>query len=253
LLLRWAKENGYRAVGPITEIYWPARSAGAADVVEIQLGVRPDEDSPVAGESPSATGTAAGTVGPDSVTNEAGHEHVVVTANDPSIPGDVGEATDRVAPAYEGPDDAKPPARPSVEDLFQAGRYDAIAQRLLGPWDRLSGQSRAWLSQFVLRLSALERALESRGSPDSTAGLSRLIRTVRQVYDGATRPAADEDQDLRRWTAHDPKAAALLELDRLLARLATGSVASDQAPDEARRLIAEAVRLVEAEDAEIAR
>jgi len=221
-LSRWAGENGFESTGSFTELYWIGRKPFDREIVEIQMDVRKQSGAPPP-PSPSAP-----TIATESTDPRQAHEAAqpVVAQDKPAAPlesatppsetdRDSGPASGPGPPALDGP--------PSIEALYQQGEWPAIAERLLPLHAIHDAGARAWLEQFVLRLSALSRGLERDGSTPAVA-IRHMSDHIRRRFDENAGGVAAVNFSGSTASVSPKHRAIMMELDRLLGRVAMEAV-----------------------------
>jgi hypothetical protein len=143
------------------------------------------------------------------------------------------------------------PARPPVDDdgtatlseLFESGRHEAIAMRLMPRGEPIPPELNLWLGQIVFRVNAAAKGLD-RMYPGEADDVGDLAAAFKQRYEVASklRPAGASEPTVVRVDPSTTRASRhrrdmITELDRLLARISIKAAGPTKAKEELVQLI----------------
>lgn len=247
-LRQWIVRNGYRSVGPVTEVYtFPGSPTGedsATPRVELQMSIRPANDprENVPRTAAKVTIETAQATPTPSRDNDA----ETVPANGPQVPAAVishseaevavapndGQATKRPEAAARPTDEpSAPPSEPAVDV-----RCATFVEDFTAGVDGLAPEIRTWLGAAVLRMDAIARSLrETEAQPDRfvvclSAVSERFLRAFPHaaVPVSIAAPLTTEGDGVR----SQGRKAILRELDLLMMLLAAGRADTKQVEAE---------------------
>ncbi len=226
-IAKWIDRRGYRAAGPVTEIYHHGASTGGAKRIRTEIHVALDisgslsniatpEPSPESAKSPS---------------QEVRHG-LDTRVSHPLKTGATGLDAAESSPEARSSAPTAPPLEPEVtlSELVDAGRFDEVAGRVV-PLDRdLSGAMQIWLGQIVFRVGAIAKGVE-RVSPKDALPIRGIGDALRRRYRVASANLELNPLDhavVHVDTRHDAhaaeKRAVMHRLDALMSRIALGTI-----------------------------
>lgn len=270
-LRTWALQQGLTPTGPVVELLHFSMKAAPDQSMRIEIRMpvcesepeppsAPEEDDVPAAppESPGCALTLAMASSKSPTAPSASDS----TPSSKEMSGGDGEdagAPDRRAllPA-SGADLDEPTAKAShgvaLRDLIDAGRFDDLAKQLLPDDPPMSDANRAWLHQFVLRVSALARGIQKQ-HPDQGGWLVPLSKALIQRCEGA-KSATRIDAPVERSAARglpasdagaERRKTIIRRLELLMGRVGMGSIEPDNVRDELVVILQEAQDLLDAQ------
>jgi effector-binding domain-containing protein len=269
-LRSWAMQQGLTPTGPIVELlHFPSEAApDQSPRIEIRMPVCESEPEPLPAREgdklpvapPESPGNAQALAMASSSESPTAPSASDVAPSSKEMSGDDEEdagASDRRTASLANADLHEPAAKTSrgvaIRNLIDAGRFDDLAEQMLPDDPPMSDTNRAWLQQFVLRVSALARGIQKQ-HPGQDGWLVPLSRALVQRNDrakSATRAEASVERRVPRGLpASDPGAerrkAIIRRLELLMARVGMGSIEPNDVRNELALLLQEAQDLLDA-------
>jgi len=247
-VLDWIRENEYEPLGPIIEQYSlpPSNQRDQRPTVEVLVPVRLRQVEVM----PTPSDVRAVELPKSASENDVSNRDSLRTRSSDGFPPgrEIGDrpandsielhleppesaATDTILPAAPLPADVSQPVL-AIQELMASGEFAGIAERLIQSIDRVGGPGGVFLQQFVQRSNALAAGIHQNLGADSDS-IGELCKALSDRFDLVFGPAERRQLDSGQWvfknipTSQDTqKRLILLDMDRLLARVAMKSLSS---------------------------
>ena len=244
----WAVQQGFDVLGPIVEIYYPMEPNAPIEDQQTEIRmpiIRRADQIPLHAQDRRITASDGS---PPIVANHPGVDEPAprtIVDRDPAESNSQDVTKQSRLPGYDpvvstppdgGPPSADPlpvPVHVELQDLIDQEKFDELAARLIPENQSLDQRTRDWMEQLVSRIIAIDKGLDRRpdAHPQPLGKIADALRQrLREQSDASPFQATKASPLLskNKSTLGQEQSAVLQELDRVMSRMALGTITASE-------------------------